>query len=596
LCSTHILRLSIQINILGVSKNRLRNCELSSFVSNDSQDELFLHLKNAIQEPENNNSCEIKFKSINDDLYFRIKSNSYSENNSVFIRCTMNNISELKQTQDLLIDSEEKFSKAFDLSPDSVTLSILENGIFVEVNKGFLKLSGFKYEDVIGYSSISEELNIWVDPNQRNEFIKLLMKQNEVNNFEFMARNYSGEILYALASARIIEIKGKPYILAITRDITSKVLADKELNLINNRLEVAMDAGRIAWWEMELPSGNVKFNSRKVEMLGLNPEDFKHYDDFTSLVHPDDYNSMMNSMLDHINGKADIYQSDYRIRKKDGSYLWFKDIGRITETIPEHGYIKLTGVVIDINDRKLAEISIQESERIAREANSAKDKFFSIIAHDLRSPFTGFIGLSELLMDDYEVLTHQELKDISKTIHNSANSLFGLLNDLLMWSRSQIGSIPFDLEELDLYELVFNNIYILRSSSMSKGISIINNVEKNTIVNCDRNMILTVIRNLISNSIKFTNINGLIEIGIICTDNPKEVCIYVKDNGVGMSETIISEIFQIDKFTTTHGTNNEKGSGLGLLLCKEFISKHGGRIWVESTLGLGTTFFFTLPK
>jgi len=242
-----------------------------------------------------------------------------------------------------------------------------------------------------------------------------------------------------------------------------------------------------------------------------------------------------------------------------------------------------------------------KSEAKLQASNDTKDKFFSIIAHDLRSPISSFIGLSESLVTEYEILTIKDLREIAETMHRTANSVFELLNELLMWSHSQMGVIPFNHEEIDIYELLYNNSYMFKEMANQKNIKIRIEAEDDYVTYCDRNMMMKVVRNLLSNGIKFSHYNS--EIILSCefysevndTPNIEYIKVSISDLGTGISEKTLQDLFNVGKTVSSRGTNNEEGTGLGLLLCKEFIDKHNGRIWAESELGVGSKFSFILP-
>lgn len=238
-------------------------------------------------------------------------------------------------------------------------------------------------------------------------------------------------------------------------------------------------------------------------------------------------------------------------------------------------------------------ISTQNTE--LEELNTTKDKFFSIIAHDLKNPLSSIMQLTRIMNEMYSDLSEEELKDFLNNLHNSTQKLTDLLDNLLTWARSQRGIIEFKPSNVELYESAEAVKYILQTQAENKGISIINEVPNHTNLYADTNMISTVIRNLVSNSIKFTNNNGKIIIGI-AEQNADSTCIFVKDNGVGMSQETTELLFRIDIHNTSIGSAGEKGTGLGLILCKEFVEKHGGKIWVESKINEGSTFYFSIPN
>jgi signal transduction histidine kinase len=236
---------------------------------------------------------------------------------------------------------------------------------------------------------------------------------------------------------------------------------------------------------------------------------------------------------------------------------------------------------------------IEQSENELRVLNASKNKFFSIIAHDLKNPFHTVMGYSWLLSKDYERFTEEERRKFASDIHNSTNNIFRLLQNLLEWSRSQTGRLIFNPREIELNRIVDNSISVLRSLADQKNIRIEFNFDDDLSLFADPLMIETVLRNLINNAIKFTPENGLIEITANQIEDQISIC--VKDSGIGISKEDTMNLFRIDSTVKRKGTNNEDGSGLGLILCKEFVDKNNGTIWVNSTPDEGSSFFFTVP-
>ena len=227
------------------------------------------------------------------------------------------------------------------------------------------------------------------------------------------------------------------------------------------------------------------------------------------------------------------------------------------------------------------------------ELNASKDKFFSIIAHDLKNPFNTIIGFSEMLKDEIPSGELNKSCEYAGMIYDSATKTYRLLENLLEWANSQRGKISFNPVPLNLGEILKEDLRILNEMAVRKNIELNNHFTDDLTVVADKNMIKTILRNLISNAIKFTHKNGKVEV-TATTDN-KRVVISVSDSGIGMSKETIAKLFRIDSNLSIRGTENEKGTGLGLILCKEFIEKHGGKIWVESETGKGSIFMFTLP-
>jgi signal transduction histidine kinase len=224
--------------------------------------------------------------------------------------------------------------------------------------------------------------------------------------------------------------------------------------------------------------------------------------------------------------------------------------------------------------------------------NATKDKFFSIIAHDLKNPFNSIMGFCEILSLHYEKMDDIKRKQLIGVVYESSNNLFKLLENLLQWARSQTGDIKYEPEEFILNELINTNISLLENLILEKNLEIKQNPESKIKIFADINMINTVIRNLISNAIKYTE-TGSISIDVF-QDNV-ETKVNIIDTGIGISNDKLDKIFDVMSSKSTNGTRGESGTGLGLIICKEFIERHGGKIWVESTVGKGSNFKFTLP-
>jgi len=236
-------------------------------------------------------------------------------------------------------------------------------------------------------------------------------------------------------------------------------------------------------------------------------------------------------------------------------------------------------------------VTIKTSE--LNESNASKDKFFSIIAHDLKNPFNAIIGLSGLMDEEIKSGDHAETEKYAELINTSAVQTLKLLENLLEWANSQRGKIAFSPAQINLRELIDEEFSLLKDMSSSKNIELRRDITENFTIFADKNMFKTILRNLISNAIKFTHKNGKVEVKAMIIKNGVELA--VSDSGIGMTNETISKLFRIDANLSTRGTENEKGTGLGLILCKEFVEKHGGKIWVESEDGKGSIFRFILP-
>ncbi|HJX71474.1 MAG TPA: hybrid sensor histidine kinase/response regulator [Bacteroidales bacterium] len=239
------------------------------------------------------------------------------------------------------------------------------------------------------------------------------------------------------------------------------------------------------------------------------------------------------------------------------------------------------------------EIKVDQRTRELKELNATKDKFFSIIAHDLKNPFNTLLGFSELMLINFDAYDKKQISEFIHIIHSTSKNAYSLLENLLEWSRSQTGRIELKPAKINLFGLVVENISLLKGIANNKDIKIINEVEKNAEAFADQNMITTVIRNLLTNALKYTTKGGMVKISSEVQNDM--VTIRVSDTGVGIQEENLKKLFRIDTNFSTPGTEDEAGTGLGLILCREFIQKNNGKIDVKSTFGLGSEFSFTLP-
>jgi len=239
-------------------------------------------------------------------------------------------------------------------------------------------------------------------------------------------------------------------------------------------------------------------------------------------------------------------------------------------------------------------LQLRFSQKNLQESNATKDRFFSIIAHDLKGPFNSLLGYSEFLLSYWENYDDVKRKQFVKTIHQQSDRLYRMLVNLLDWSRMQLGKMEYHPEKIKLHFMTGSNLLLLKPLAEKKNIEFNIDIRKNALAYGDSNMIGTVIRNLMSNAIKFTYQGG--EIRITCRKDGAFHEITVADTGIGIADENIAKLFRIDGHFSTSGTDKETGTGLGLILCKEFVEKNGGRLWVESEEGKGSDFSFTVPR
>lgn len=379
------------------------------------------------------------------------------------------------------------------------------------------------------------------------------------------------------------------------------VLRAVELGLSNQKLqqniidahkkyEMVIKAGKAGVYEIDPVTFEIDGEESLAEVFGYSVQEVKDKG-WGNLLPIEDYNKKKEMLSNLLQGKIKSYSLEHRVIKKDGKLAWAISHGSLVSD--RHGKSKIVGTLTDITERKSSEEKLKKYSEDLQKSNSAKDKFFSIISHDLRNPFNSLLGFSELLANNIEDLTEQEVKDSAKTLHRTATNLFNLLTNLLEWSRLQTGNFSFEKSEFSLGGIVNHVLSIFSDSFEAKNLKLIKETDCEINVTADQNMIEAVIRNLVSNAIKFTHDGGSVTVG--CKINNAKAEVFVIDTGVGITSEDQKKLFKIEKQFSTEGTNNEKGTGFGLLLSKEFIEKNNGTISINSEKDKGSTFTVTLP-
>lgn len=379
-------------------------------------------------------------------------------------------------------------------------------------------------------------------------------------------------------------------LLTVTNNVTNALERKLFLEQVQNselRLRLALDGAREGLWEWDLVTNKMLFTDACYYMLGYEPDKVaKDLAWWHALIHPNDLPDVTRVFEEHLRNKTDYYESVFRVKAKSGEWRWILDHGKVVERDVAGNAMRAVGTHIDITKQKKVEEELHEMV-------VTKDNLFSIISHDLRGPVGNFMQIIELLTSDVDISSDMKAELLNELKITSKNTFY-LLENLLNWSRSQRSEIVCNPKPFIMNELIAQNILLLSVTASQKSIDIRFDEKTNYEVYADYDMINLVVRNLLSNAIKFTRTSGLITISLAKQDQSIEVT--VADNGVGMPEDIVSSLFMHNEFRSTYGTNNEKGSGLGLVLCKDFVSRNKGTIRVESTQGKGSRFIFTVPS
>ena len=489
-------------------------------------------------------------------------------------------ISDRRQAALDLQKSEELYRNLIERTPDGVYKSTHE-GRFVEVNPAMVKMLGYNSKEEL--MSIDIKTQLYFEPTDR-ESLTLQERFEELGIFRLKKKdgselwvedhgwythNEKGEILFHEG---------------ILRDISERRRTEDALRASEERYRVFINATK--------------------DMAFLKNEKFQY------LLVNDALTTFFGRNNNEIIGKQDVdlmpEKAANRCRETDLEALESNKLVVSEEVIQDKIYetskfrvpfdkerYGIGGYIRDVTEKRRSELQMIKQAEELKELNATKDKFFSIIAHDMRGPFNSILGFSDLLLENYRDLDGGTLEKSLQAIHGASNQAYALLENLLLWSRAQTGRVDYKPEVIYLQEKVLQNIRLLKIQANKKNIQLTSNIPSNLKVLADRNMMDTILRNLLTNALKFTPRNGKIEVSAIIKN--KQVEISVTDNGIGIPKENFDKIFRIDSKTSTLGTEKEKGSGLGLILCKEFAERNGGKIWVESELEKGSTFRFTIP-
>jgi len=367
-------------------------------------------------------------------------------------------------------------------------------------------------------------------------------------------------------------------------DITQRIAKETIINNQKLLLETLIDTMPIPIFYKRLDGVYEGCNKAYAEFLDVSKSDIIGHK-VEQLFSEDEKRLLMEKDAELIENKGvQIYETVFKEKSGINRY------GRMFKALYHDNSgeeIGILGIAFDVTE------SVNYSHKL-EESNSTKDRFFSIIAHDLKNPFNSVLGILEILREDYDDLDDDTRKEYLTVLGGTSNRLYRLLTNLLDWSRAQTNSIQFSPVRLNMSELVEETLHVLVVQAKNKGLNLIFDFEKDVVFTVDENMMSSVVRNLVNNAIKFTPKGG--EVRVIMNKTEEGLDITVQDTGVGMTQEVLNKLFKIEEKHSTVGTNNEVGTGLGLILCKEFVEKHKGTLVVSSVEEKGSEFFISIPN
>jgi PAS domain S-box-containing protein len=489
-----------------------------------------------------------------------------------------------KKTEIALLENERKYKELFDNAPVGYHELDIQ-GRVARINHTELNMFGCTEEEMIGQY-------VWKFVEDEEKSLQRVMEKLR----GIRPPSIGAEIVYRRKDLTTFPASVEDLILrdvnnniigirTTVQDITKRKKAEEEISMLAQTLRKINECVSVT----DLENKFIFINQSFLRTYGYSENELigKHVDMVRSQNNPSQLRDEIFSNTESggwngevLNKRKDgsefpIYLSTKIIYDKDG-----KTLGRV-------------GIASDITERKRTEQEIQKLNEQLLKSNSEKDKFFSIIAHDLKSPFHGFLGLTKEIAESADNFSVQELTQLGSTMYSAADNLFRLLQNLLEWAQMQSGSAGILLKDILLADMIAKNVEAIKARSELKGISINNSSIDRVHAYADENMINSVLLNLLSNAVKFTCQNGVITIIAKEIEN-QMIEVSIKDTGVGMPKSIAEKLFILGEKTGRKGTDGELSTGLGLLLCKEFVEKNNGKIWVESQENMGSTFYFTI--
>jgi hypothetical protein len=492
----------------------------------------------------------------------------------------LEDITEQKKAKEALQESQDRYKVLTNLTVEGIIVH--ENGIIKDINPSALKITGYTAEFIIGKNILD-----YIHPNYTKlAKSKLRTRQSGIHEIIIICADNTN--LTVEIEANNVFINNKEYRVVAFRDITKRKTVEKEILTLSTAIKQSPVSVIITDIKGNIEYVNPKFNEvtgySNQEVIGKNPRILK-----TEHTSSKDYQELWNVI-----SSGNTWTGEFLNKRKDGEHYW--ELASISPIIDDNGNtIKYLAIKEDITERKKTEDALIKSEKELTEANATKNMFFSIMAHDLKSPIGNFLQLLNLLKDSFNDISYQEKLDYINLLIGLSSKTNNLLQDLLLWAQIQMNIVDFKTSNIGLKPIINESLSIVEERANEKNITIEIETKLNDdlLIHANKDSIKTIFRNLLTNAIKFSDRKSTIKIAIINSAN-NCIEIAIKDKGVGIPAGNIDKLFKIETSFSTYGTDKEKGTGMGLILCSELIKKNGGTIRVESEEGTGSTFYFKL--
>ncbi len=621
-------------DITGYKKEEVINCpvwDIQALLSfKENKEELTRKIKMQVQA--GMKKTEAKWLNTLDEIEIKHKNGDsviiqtvvfpIETSHGIMLGAVCRDITAQKNAENALKESELRF-RSFIVNSSDGMLLLDETATVVQWNKGMEAITNMLETEIINEKIW--DLKVQVLPVDKNQDVKQTIKKalttGEARWFnKVVEKRIETKYANRFIQAVLFPVKtSKGYMIGgIFRDITAQKKAQEENNYLAAIVQATEDHATIKDLNLRVIAANkavIEAAGKKTmqDVIGKTDVEIFGDNEVTRTYMEDDLRAQKLKKGEFIEKEEFFINSDgtknYSFVKK---FPVFNNEGELIAT---------ANISRNIDQWKKAQKALRESEQKLRELNITKDKFFSIIAHDLKNPFSSIISICDLILTSYDEFDEERIKRFIELINESSNQGYAILANLLEWSRAQTGRLLQKIKENYLYPISMESVDFLDSNAKNKNITVSNSIHEDMVVYADKNMLSTIFRNLLSNAIKFTPQDGRVDIkaeyvfgrrekknneetdiivfqedAIIHKHIEEFVHITMSDTGIGIKHEDIDKLFRLDVNFSTVGTNNEEGTGLGLILCKEFIDKNKGKIWVESQINQGTTFHILLPK
>ncbi|MDH3269633.1 MAG: PAS domain-containing sensor histidine kinase, partial [Ignavibacteria bacterium] len=546
------------------------SCELSTYLENKNSGKLPVHLN--------------FYKSREDESQILVVCSRIILDSPIIKQAEKKTIAIVEEIEPVVqITSGNIYQSMFKAANDGIAVELDER--ITLANNSFAKIFGYEDAKELEGKNLIElvsEDNIPVVTQYLNN------KRNskpERERLQFLARKKDGLVFYAELSAFELQENNQLHLVLIVKDVTERKRMQEAAKDSDQKYRNIAENIDDMLYTFERFDGKMfpTYYSKAIEKItGYTQTEFLSDQRlFLKIIHPDDFRDLKKRLS--FLWKSDMQitsEFEFRIINKSGNVVWVRN--KINVIRNSEGDIqKVYGLISDITFNKRAEEELKQSAANLKKLNDAKDRFLSIISHDLRAPFSSILGFTDLLLED-DTLTDVEKLQYIVYIQDSSKSMLALVNSMLDWTRLQTGRIKFEPEKLNAREIIESSINTVSGTALKKGIEIENLVEPALHIYGDKNLILQAFINLLSNAVKFTKLGDRIMISVNVSQTSRFISFSVKDTGIGIKSGNLDKLFSIETKFTSEGTAGEKGSGLGLSLVKDIIEKHGGNIEVKS--------------